>query len=127
MGSYGLNLQLLQDLYGIECLEADDRVRPPSPHTVAIFQDPNYDFMVFPMVVDWQDAICCLYALRIEEGIGSRNVVPSMEDITIEMLRDSNSDDVDYVGTIGPHPHEGTIAEYIKGYIDKGEWARWFP
>lgn len=124
MGSFGLDLRLLSDLYGIECIEADDRASRPSPHTVAVFQDPSYEFMAFPMMVDWQDAVCCLYALFLEEGIGSRRVVPPMAHITMEMLR---SDGCDYVGALGPHPRESTIAEYIRGYIDKGEWAKWFP
>ncbi len=124
MGSYGINLEYLSEIHGIECLEADDRARPPSPHTVAIFQKPDYEFMIFPMVVDWLDGVCSLYALFLEEGIGDRRVVPVMRDISMEMLRSSQS--ADFVGLLGPYPHATTLAQYIDGYIEKGEWSKWF-
>lgn len=122
-GSYGIDLKALRDIYGIECLEANDVARG-SVHAVAVFQDPEYDFMIFPLVVDWLDGRTTMYAMRLEEGIGGRFVVPSMNSISIQKIA---SDDAMWVGSLGSHPDASIVAQYINGFIEQGEWAKWFP
>jgi hypothetical protein len=124
MGDFGLNLDLLREVYGINCIEIDDRA-VATRHTGAILQHPEYDFMIFPLVKDWEDGWFSIYAYFLEEGVGSRHVMPTLGQIDVGSSIWSQNN-IDFVGILGLSTDAHIIAQYINGYIAKGEWAKWF-